>query len=352
MLDAGPRQATYIAALLRLPGVGRWSAIQIARAFPEADWLSAPETTRVERLGPRPARALADVAATDWLAHTAAAYEMVGDHEARGIRVVAVDEPDYPPLMRLATNPPPLLYVRGSTEILRTADMVAVVGTREPTPSGEVVAGRLAAAMVEAGFAVASGLAKGIDTAAHVGTLEAGGKTVAFLGTAIDKIYPAANKHLAARIERDGGALVSEYPVGFPTSGRQFVERDRLQAASSIAVMPVQTGREGGTLHTLRFARELHRAVLAPRPLLAEESHPMYDGIKDLIESGRAVIVEGQADYELIAAYLRSHRDWLLDPDGTPRPPPPNGARSPDGADAQQLGLFGSNPSAGHDRST
>lgn len=350
MLDAGPRQAIYLSALLRLPGIGRWSAIQIARAFPEADWGSASEATRVERLGSRPAKALAGIAATDWLAHTAAAFEMVGAHEARGFRVIAVDEPGYPPLIRLATNPPPLLYVRGSTEVLRTTDTVAVIGTREPTPSGEVVARRLAAAMVEAGFTVVSGLAKGIDTAAHIGSLDAGGKTVAFLGTAIDKIYPAANKQLAAQIERDGGALVSEYPIGFPTSGRQFVERDRLQAAASIAVIPVQTGREGGTLHTLRFARELHRAVLAPRPLPAEDSHPMYDGIKDLIQSGRAVVVEGQADYGLVAAYLRAYRDWLLDPSGNAPPPAPNDDRSALGRDAQQLGLF--SPTQGPHRDT
>lgn len=333
------RQATYLLGLMRLPGIGRWSAIQIARAFPNGDWPSAAESTRVERLEARVARTLGSIGSPAWSTHLAAAADIVAAHQSRGITVVAVDEPDYPPLLRLAGSPPPVLFVRGSLSTLQTSDAVAVVGTRAPTPSGMIVASRLAAAMVEAGFTVVSGLAKGIDSAAHIGALDAGGETVAFFGTAIDKVYPAANKDLAARIERGGGALVSEYPIGAPSSGRQFVERDRLQAASSIAVIPVQTGREGGTLHAVRFAHELQRPVLAPRPLPTEESDPMYEGIKDLISSGRAIVIEGQADYAVLANYLRSHRDWLIDRSGN-APQPPGG--EPDVADPgeQQLGLF------------
>lgn len=128
--------------------------------------------------------------------------------------------------------------------------------------------------------------------------------------------------------------------------GRQFAERDRLQAACSIAVVPVQTGREGGTLHTVRFGRELQRAVLVPRPLPGEVSRAVYEGIEDLIASGRVGVVEGHADYQALAPYRRTHLNWLLAPGGTPAPIPANGARSPDDVqtsddgDAQQLGLF------------
>jgi len=339
--DAPQRQATYLLALMGLPRIGRWSAIQIARAFPDGDWRTASEATRSDRLEGRVARSLTNVSAHEWLRLVARAVLVVAAHQERGVTVVAVDEPDYPPLLRLASGPPPVLFVRGSTAALRSVDAVAVVGTREPTAGGEIVARRLAAALVQAGFVVISGLAKGIDTAAHVGALDASGKTIAILGTAIDKIYPAANKELAARIESTGGALVSEYAIGAPTSGRQFVERDRVQAAFSIAVVPVQTGIEGGTLHAVRFAHELHRAVLAPRPLAAEESHPMYDGIKVLLDSGRVAMIEGQGEYAWLANYLRRHRDWLVAGSAGSPPAPAGGSKPLPHNDAQQLGLFG-----------
>jgi DNA processing protein len=118
--------------------------------------------------------------------------------------------------------------------------------------------------------------------------------------------------------------------MSFPTSGRHFVERDRLQAAMSIGVVAVQTGVEGGTLHTIRFAREAHRAVVVPQPLATETDHEMYGGIHAQIERGETVVVETQDDYPRLFAFLRSYRDWLRD---TSRPRPTWGR---EGHDAEE----------------
>jgi DNA processing protein len=232
--------------------------------------------------------------------------------------------------MRLAPSPAAVLYARGDINVLRSDETVAVIGTRKPTAGGVQVAHRLARALAESGFVIVSGLAAGIDYASHDGALAASGATVAVLGTAIDKVYPAANKPLAERIRVSGGALISEYPVGFPTSGRHFVERDRLQAAMSVAVIAIQTGVEGGTLHTVRFASEAHRPVLVPRPLASESEHAVYGGIHALIHGGSAAVIEANNDYPRLFEFIRRYRDWLLDAGSRPRPAyRPSGAAAP-----------------------
>jgi DNA processing protein len=159
------------------------------------------------------------------------------------------------------------------------------------------------------GFVVISGLAKGIDTAAHEGALTTG-QTIAVLGTPLDKVYPAENKQLAARIA-DSGALIAEYPLGYASRGQSFVERDRLQSGMSLAVVPVQTARKGGTQHTIRFATEQRRLLFCPAPQSDEEDLPAYDGIWDLIRSGRARPFTAD-DYDELAQAMRDRADVLL----------------------------------------
>lgn len=326
-MDAPSSRAAYVLALSGVPGIGAWTAVSVTRAYPDPTALfeASPEE-RQAAVGRRFAGRLANLSPTEWPALLERAERTVADHVQRDIQVLTVDDDGYPPLMALASDRAAVLYVRGALGVLRSDEPVAVIGTRKPTRHGVTVARRLAARFAEAGFVIVSGLAAGIDEAGHEGALDAQGSTVAVLGTAIDKVYPARNRSLADRILETGGTLISEYPVGFPTSGRHFVERDRLQAAMSIAVVAVQTGVEGGTLHTVRFARKEHRAVVVPQPLAAEAEHEMYGGIHALIERGEAVVVETQEDYPRLFAFLRSYRDWLRD---TTRPRPAWGQEAP-----------------------
>lgn len=326
-------RAAYVLALSGVPGIGAWTAVSVMRAYPDPTALfeASPEE-RQAAVGRRFAGRLANLSPAEWPALLERAERTVAEHEQRDIRVLTVDDDDYPPLMALASDRAAVLYVRGALGILRSDETVAVIGTRKPTRQGIAVARRLAARFAEAGFVIVSGLAAGIDEAGHEGALDAKGVTVAVLGTAIDKIYPARNRGLADRILEAGGALISEYAMSFPTSGRHFVERDRLQAAMSIAVVAVQTGVEGGTLHTVRFARKEHRAVVVPQPLAAEAEHEMYGGIHALIERGEAVVVDTQEDYPRLFAYLRAYRDWLRD---STRPRPTWGQEDP-AADEQE----------------
>jgi DNA processing protein len=313
-------RAAYVLALSGVPGIGSWTAVTVTRAYadPSALFEASPEE-RQEAIGRRFAGRIANLSPAEWPQLLERAERTVAEHEQRDIRVVTIDDDDYPPLMAVASDSAAVLYVRGAVGALRADETVAVIGTRKPTRHGLVVARRLASRLAESGFVIVSGLAAGIDEAGHEGALDVQGTTVAVLGTAIDKIYPARNRGLADRILDASGTLISEYPMGFPTSGRHFVERDRLQAAMSIAVVAVQTGVEGGTLHTVRFARKEHRAVVVPQPLAAEAEHEMYGGIHALIARGEAIVVETQDDYPALFAYLRASRDWLRD---TTRPRP------------------------------
>lgn len=279
--------AEYLIALGRLRGIGPRTVVNVAISFPDFEALSAATAAALEAaLGSRAATALRDALRTEWSLARSNGQRTVEQHLARSIIPIPITDPAYPALLRLIPNAPPVLYLQGREATVASTKAVAVVGTRDATPLGLSVAHRVARRFAEAGYVIVSGLAKGIDTAAHEGAL-AGGHTVAVLGTPIDKIYPAENKRLATQIA-ETGALVSEYPMGFPSRGQSFVERDRIQAGMSIAVIPVQTGLKGGTQHTIRFAEEQNRLLLCPRPVVNEQHAPAYDGIHQLISSGRA----------------------------------------------------------------
>lgn len=183
----------------------------------------------------------------------------------RNWHVWTVGAPDYPSQLERLEDPPAMLFVHGPPRLPATPRL-AIVGTREPTPWGEATARGCARTAVEAGAIVVSGLAWGIDTAAHLGAVDHGGLTWAVLPGGLDIIYPGSNRALAARIVDGGGALVSEYLPGTRARPTFFVERDRLQAALSDTLLVVETGRTGGTHHTIRFARALEVPVWITLP--------------------------------------------------------------------------------------
>jgi DNA processing protein len=199
------------------------------------------------------------------------------------IRALTLLDDEYPPGLHQVAGPPPVLFVRGR---LTSADAqaVAVVGTRRATSYGQAVAQRLARDLAAAGVTVVSGLAKGIDTAAHRAALQAGGRTIAVLGNGLDQVYPPENAGLARQIaESDAGAVVSEFAPGVPPDAVNFPRRNRIISGLSLATVIVEAGERSGALITADFALEQGREVMAvPGSILS----PMSAGPNELLKQG------------------------------------------------------------------
>jgi DNA processing protein len=202
--------------------------------------------------------------------------------------------PDYPALLARIADPPRRLWLRGDPSAL-AMPCVAIVGSRAASPYGLRVAEQLAADLARVGITVVSGLARGVDSAAHHGALTAG-RTVAMLGCGVDVIYPPEHEALAQRILEAHGALVSELPPGTPPRRGNFPRRNRLISGVSLAVVVVEASIRSGSLQTARFALDQGREVLAvPGPVVGERfrgSHGLLrDGAK-LVESASDILEE------------------------------------------------------------
>ena len=179
-----------------------------------------------------------------------------------GVRIVTLVDAEYPQLLREIDDPPMALYVRGALPI-DTDRTIAVVGTRRGTRYGTMIAGRFASQLAMKDITIVSGLAAGIDTAAHQGTLDVGGKTVAVLGCGVDYPYPKRNLPLAAKIAESDGSIVSEYPLGMKPAKWTFPQRNRIIAGLSRGVIVVQAPERSGSLITARLALEQGREVFS-----------------------------------------------------------------------------------------
>jgi DNA processing protein len=178
-----------------------------------------------------------------------------------GIRLLTWPDPDYPPRLLQIDDPPPVLYVRGE---LSSEDewSVAVVGTRSPSVYGKEMARQLSAGLAEQGLTVISGLALGIDGIAHRAALDAGGRTLAVLGSGVDTIYPARHRELARRICQNG-ALLSDYSLGTGPAASNFPPRNRIISGLSLGTLIIEAGQNSGALITLRYALEHNRETFA-----------------------------------------------------------------------------------------
>lgn len=182
--------------------------------------------------------------------------------EEAGARIVTPEDEVYPYRLQEIYDPPAVLWVRGDTELLNRAG-IAVVGTRHPSPYGAGMAEMLSRDLAQRGVVILSGMARGVDTAAHKGALDARGRTVAVWGTGIDVIYPKENKGLAERIVKEGGAIVSEYPLGTFPAPQNFPIRNRILSGMSIGVLVVEAAEYSGTRITARCALEQNRDIYA-----------------------------------------------------------------------------------------
>ena len=231
---------------------------ETVRAFCGAERVFDASLTELEAAG-MPARAAQFVA--DGRARAAAEKEVERVAEAGGFFLTREDAA-YPGRLLQIYDPPAVLWVRGDAKLLERPG-IAVVGTRHPTPYGAGMAEMLARDLANRRMTILSGMARGVDSAAHKGALDANGLTVAVWGTGIDVVYPKENKKLAERIVASGGAIVSEYPLGTFPAPQNFPLRNRILSGMSVGVLVVEGGEYSGTRITARCAMEQNRDVYA-----------------------------------------------------------------------------------------
>ena len=217
--------------------------------------------------------------------------------------LVSILDEAYPPLLREIADPPALLYVRGDPSLL-SMPQLAIVGSRNPTPAGAENARAFARALTDSGLTVTSGFALGIDAAAHRGALEGNGKTVAVVGTGVDRVYPARHHQLAHEIARHG-AIVSEYPLGTPPLRENFPRRNRILSGLSLGTLVVEAALRSGSLITARLATEQGREVFA---IPGSIHSPLSKGCHQLIRQGAKLVETANDVVEELAALVGSLR--------------------------------------------
>jgi len=217
--------------------------------------------------------------------------------EKSGSRLVCLQDAEYPECLAAIDDPPPILYVKGT---LKKSDAVAIVGSRKMTPYGRGVAGTLSRALAELGIAIVSGFARGIDATAHQAALAVGGYTAAVLGCGIDYIYPPEHKSLY-RAMAEGGALLSEFPMGTIPAPHHFPQRNRIISGMALGCVVIEAPINSGSLITARHALEQGREVFAvPGPITSMGSA----GPHHLIHSGAKLVTQVQDILEEILPHL------------------------------------------------
>ncbi len=215
--------------------------------------------------------------------------------------LLGLDDPRYPPLLRELTDAPPLLHARGRIDLLQQPQL-AMVGSRNCTPGGARTARDFAGELARHGLVITSGLALGIDAEAHQGALDAGGGSIAVIGTGIDRIYPSRNKALAHRLAEEG-LIVSEFPLGMPPGRDNFPRRNRVISGLSRATLVVEATRRSGSLITARCSIEQGRDVFA---IPGSIHNPQAKGCHRLIREGAKLVEEVAHILDELAPWLES----------------------------------------------
>ena len=254
------------------------------------------------------------------------------------MRLLALGEPEYPRALARIDDAPPLISVRGNTALL-DRPMVAIVGSRNASAAGAKIAGRLARDLGQAGFAIVSGLARGIDAAAHRASVLSG--TIAVLAGGLDRIYPPEHADLLESILVDGVAL-SEMPLGWEARARDFPRRNRLISGLALGILVVEAARRSGSLITVRFALEQGREVFA---VPGSPLDPRAEGTNGLLKQGATLVTEASD----VIAVLEPIVGRKIEPpaEAEAAPPPPEPEILPDTeARTRVLALLGPTPVA------
>ncbi len=213
--------------------------------------------------------------------------------------IITLECPEYPTLLKQTDNPPPLLYVHGNLSIINDPQL-AIVGSRNPTQGGMTSAYDFAKHLGQMGLCITSGLALGIDGSAHQGALDAGAPTIAIIATGIDRVYPAKHRNLAHQIV-NGGAIISEFPIGTQPRSSNFPRRNRIISGLAHGTLVVEAALKSGSLITARLASEQGREVFA---IPGSIHNPLAKGCHQLIRQGAKLVETAQDILEEMSAVI------------------------------------------------
>ncbi len=273
--------------LSSIPGVGRVTFRKLVGIFSSPERVLAASRDELITLGGVPERVAHEITTFPW---EQPAMRELAEARRLNVSIVTADDPEYPSALKNASDAPLLLYIQGTILPGDTA-AVAIVGTRTPTHYGITVTREMAGTLASAGMTVVSGMARGIDTQAHTGALDAGGRTIAVLGSGIDVPYPPENRKLMERIT-SSGAVISENPFGTRPESGYFPARNRVISGLSRGTIIIEAAEDSGSLITAEYTLKQGRRLFA---VPGNVSSPVSRGTNGLIRQG-AVLVETAAD--------------------------------------------------------
>jgi len=281
--------------LIRADSVGATTFAKLIKHFGSADralGASVSELAKIDGVGFKTAE---QIAATRGKFDVTAELELA---QKLDVWIINLDDERYPPVLKQIYDPPPVLYIKGS--LSREDNLaISIVGSRRCSLYGQEQSSRLAHFLSSAGFTICSGMARGIDTAAHQGALSAGGRTIAVQGCGLENIYPPENKKLFELIA-ESGACISELPLGFEPLSENFPPRNRIIAGLSLGTIVVEAGFRSGALITARAALENNREVMA---VPGKIDSPLSRGAHRLIKQG-AKLIESVEDVMEALGYI------------------------------------------------
>ncbi len=282
-----PEEILYWLALRMVPGLGTVTINRLLGSLKSPQAIFRASVSELEAAGLSPAQAR-NVC-------SGCSFEDAADQQQKmlnfGAKVITFQDTLYPQRLREIFDPPLLLFTSGNPKLL-SSHSIAVVGTRRPTPYGLAAAERVSADLSRAGLAITSGLAQGIDTAAHQAALKEGGETIAVLGCGVDVLYPSSNRKLYSDIQQKG-LLLSEFPMGAPAFPQNFPIRNRIVSGLSVGVLIVEGAQHSGSAITARLAMDQGREVFA---LPGNITSKMSWGPNLLIKDGGAKLVQEWTD--------------------------------------------------------
>ncbi|MGE0404679.1 MAG: DNA-processing protein DprA [Candidatus Korobacteraceae bacterium] len=318
-----PSNEVFWLALAHTPGLSAARVRNLVEHFGSVEQVFRVTLTDLEAAGLRAASAQAIALGKS----LESAQEELVRATSAGAQLVVLESPAYSSLLRQIYDPPTVLYVRGNAALLNQPG-IAVVGTRHPTPYGLGMAERLSCDLAAHGLTIISGLARGVDSSAHRGAVQARGKTIAVMGTGVDTVYPKENSRLAEQILELEGALISEFRMGTPPTPQNFPIRNRIISGLSAGVLVVEAGEYSGTRITARCALEQNREVFAvPGNVTNKQSW----GPNTLIKQGAKLTATWEDIWEELPSDLR---DSLSRPESASEAPAsaslfPDGKLSP-----------------------
>lgn len=234
-------------------------------------------------------------------------------NKSHEVSMRCINDPRYPQYLRMIKDAPPMLFIRGNKRLFDDLPGIAIVGAREATSAGREIARRISKFMASNGWTVVSGLALGIDAAAHQGCLDGNGKTIAVLAGGLDKPNPAANADLGFKILESGGSWISEHPVGVPPRKHYFVPRNRIQVGLSAGSIIVEAKIKSGSLTQAKFCVEQNRPLFAVVPHQSDNPLSLNsEGTIHMVAELGAVPIATKSDYLKIIETLNIQKQLLL----------------------------------------